>query len=36
LAKKGTTESILIKEYVNTININISLSDIWFQKRKYN
>ena len=36
LAKKGTTESILIKEYVNTLNINISLSDLWFQKRKFN
>ena len=35
LGKKGTTESILVKEYVNTLNINISLSDIWFQKRKY-
>ncbi|WP_407557513.1 hypothetical protein [Winogradskyella sp. 4-2091] len=36
LGKKGTTESILIKEYVNTLNINISLSDLWFQQRKYN
>ncbi len=36
LGKKGTTESILIKEYVNTLNINISLSDLWFQKRKFN
>ncbi|NRR92261.1 hypothetical protein HSX10_11845 [Winogradskyella undariae] len=36
LSKKGTTESILIQEYVNTININLSLSDLWFQKRKFN
>ena len=36
LGKKGTTDSILIKEYVNTLNINISLSDLWFQKRKFN
>ncbi|SDR91363.1 Long-chain fatty acid transport protein [Winogradskyella sediminis] len=36
LGKKGTTESILIQEYVNTINVNISLSDLWFQKRKLN
>ncbi|WP_179352183.1 hypothetical protein [Winogradskyella vidalii] len=35
LGKKGTTESILVKEYVNTLNINITLSDLWFQKRKY-
>lgn len=35
LAKKGTTESLLIQEYINTLNINISLSDIWFQKPKY-
>ncbi|WP_299109827.1 hypothetical protein [uncultured Winogradskyella sp.] len=36
LGKKGTTDSILIQEYVNTLNINISLSDLWFQQRKYN
>jgi len=36
LGKKGTTNSILIQEYVNTINVNLSLSDLWFQKRKYN
>ncbi|WP_179376337.1 hypothetical protein [Winogradskyella wichelsiae] len=35
LGRKGTTDSILIKEYVNTLNINISLSDLWFQQRKY-
>ena len=35
LSKKGTTDSILIEEYVNTISLNISLSDLWFQKRKY-
>ncbi|MFD2541442.1 hypothetical protein ACFSSB_03860 [Lacinutrix gracilariae] len=35
LEKKGTTESILIEEYINTLNINISLSDLWFQKPKY-
>lgn len=34
--KKGTTESILIQENVNTLNINISLSDLWFQQRKFN
>jgi len=34
--KKGTTESILIQEYVNTLSINLSLSDLWFQKRKFN
>jgi len=36
LSKKGTTDSILIQEYVNTININLSLTDLWFQKRKFN
>ena len=36
LGKKGTTESILIQEYVNTLSINLSLSDLWFQKRKFN
>ncbi|QRM90320.1 hypothetical protein FG167_14100 [Lacinutrix sp. WUR7] len=35
LSKKGTTESILVEEYIHTLNINISLSDIWFQKTKY-
>ncbi|WP_452226850.1 hypothetical protein [Lacinutrix cladophorae] len=35
LSKKGTTESILVEEYINTLNINISLSDKWFQKTKY-
>lgn len=33
---KGTTDSILIQENINTLNINISLSDLWFQQRKYN
>ncbi|WP_178984078.1 PorV/PorQ family protein [Winogradskyella helgolandensis] len=36
LGKKGTTDSILIEEFVNTLNVNISLSDLWFQKRKFN
>ncbi|MUU77164.1 hypothetical protein [Winogradskyella endarachnes] len=33
---RGTTDSILIQENINTLNINISLSDLWFQQRKYN
>ncbi|WP_052471300.1 hypothetical protein [Winogradskyella sp. PG-2] len=33
---RGSTDSILVEERFNTINFNISLSDIWFQKRKYN
>lgn len=31
----GSLENILIKESSNTININLSLSDFWFEKRKY-
>lgn len=34
--KSGTTKGILVEQNFNTININLSLSDIWFQKRKYN
>lgn len=33
--ESGSTEGILIQQNFNTINFNISLSDIWFVKRKY-
>lgn len=33
---KGTTNSILIQEQSNIFNINLTLSDLWFQKSKYN
>ncbi|WP_274824201.1 hypothetical protein [Maribacter polysaccharolyticus] len=32
--KWGSTEDILIEQNFNSINLNISLSDIWFIKRK--
>ncbi|MGB5817946.1 MAG: hypothetical protein WBG90_00580 [Saonia sp.] len=31
---RGTTEGILVEERFSTININFSLNDIWFLKRK--
>src|SRR5690606_31488304 len=31
----GSTEGILIEQNFSTVNVNISLSDIWFKKRKY-
>tara|TARA_R110000796_G_C14570566_1_gene435717 strand:+ start:16099 stop:17349 length:1251 start_codon:yes stop_codon:yes gene_type:complete len=34
--KWGSTEDILIEQNFNAINFNISLSDIWFMKRKIN
>lgn len=36
LGQRGNTNSFLVEENFNTLNINISLSGIWFQKRKYN
>lgn len=33
--KSGSTNGILVEQNFNTINLNISLSDIWFKKRKY-
>ncbi|MEM9678730.1 MAG: hypothetical protein AAF901_00285 [Bacteroidota bacterium] len=33
---RGTTDNILVEENFNTINLNISLSDLWFIQRKYN
>ncbi len=35
-SSRGTTEGFLVQERFNTININISLKDIWFLKRKIN
>lgn len=32
----GSTEGILVEERVNTLNINLSLKDFWFFKRKIN
>ncbi|MDG4717200.1 OmpP1/FadL family transporter [Winogradskyella marincola] len=34
-SNKGTTEDILVQERSNMFNINLTLSDLWFQKRKY-
>jgi len=36
LSNEGHTDSFLVKEKSSTINLNITLSDLWFQKRKYN
>ncbi|GAB5475089.1 MAG: membrane protein [Maribacter sp.] len=33
---RGSTEGILVEERVNTVNINVSLKDFWFFKRKIN
>ncbi|MEF3079573.1 OmpP1/FadL family transporter [Winogradskyella poriferorum] len=35
-SNRGTTEDILVQERSNMFNINLTLSDLWFQKRKYN
>jgi hypothetical protein len=35
-SNKGTTNDILVQERTNSFNINLTLSDLWFQKRKYN
>ena len=35
IGRRGTSDSFLVEENFNTLNINISLSNIWFQKRKY-
>lgn len=35
-SSRGTTEGFLVQEHFNTININISLKDLWFLKRKIN
>jgi len=32
----GSSEGILVQETFNTLNINVSLNDIWFLKRKIN
>lgn len=34
--KTGNIDGILIQENIHTININLSLTDLWFIKRKYN
>ncbi len=36
VGKRGTTESFLVQDNFSTINLNLTLSGIWFQKRKYN
>lgn len=33
IGKSGSTEGILIQQNFNTVNLNLSLSDIWFLKR---
>ncbi|MEM0931968.1 MAG: hypothetical protein AAGJ12_05855 [Bacteroidota bacterium] len=33
---RGSTNTILVQENIHSININISLKDIWFLKRKIN
>jgi len=35
-SNRGTTKDILVQEQSNMFNINLTLSDLWFQKRKYN
>ncbi|WP_422082219.1 hypothetical protein [Ulvibacterium sp.] len=35
-SSRGSTQGILVEERLNTININLSLKDIWFLKRKIN
>lgn len=35
-SNRGTTEDILVQERSNRFNINLTLSDLWFKKRKYN
>ncbi|MAX69658.1 MAG: hypothetical protein CMC76_00935 [Flavobacteriaceae bacterium] len=35
-SNRGTTNSILIEERSSILNFNITLSDLWFQQRKYN
>ena len=34
--QRGTVSGILVSERFNTINVNISLKDIWFRKLKFN
>ena len=34
--QKGLVDNGLVKEYYHTLTINLNLSDLWFQKRKYN
>ncbi len=36
LGQRGTTEQNLVKETYGVVSLNLSLSDIWFLKRKYN
>ncbi len=36
LGQRGTTEKYLVKETYGIVSLNLSLSDIWFIKRKYN
>ncbi len=36
IGKSGSTEGVLIQQNFNTINLNLSLSDIWFLKRLIN
>ncbi len=33
---RGSNKNILVQDNFNTLNINLSFSDIWFQKRKIN
>ncbi|WP_435625077.1 hypothetical protein [Flagellimonas sp.] len=33
---RGSTNTILVQENINSVNINISLKDIWFLKKKIN
>ena len=32
--KRGSTDGILVKEQLSTLNVNISLKDVWFLQRK--
>ncbi|WP_299117420.1 hypothetical protein [uncultured Winogradskyella sp.] len=36
IGNRGSNSSFLVNENFSTLNINITLSSIWFQKRKYN
>ncbi|WP_299364121.1 hypothetical protein [Winogradskyella sp.] len=36
IGNRGTTDSFLVEENYSTLNVNLTLTDIWFQKKKYN
>ncbi|MBV7267750.1 hypothetical protein [Winogradskyella luteola] len=36
VGNRGSTNSFLVNENFSTLNLNLTLSNIWFQQRKYN